>query len=176
MSSSPPPALVTIPRVRSARLLLREPRLADFEAAAHNDVDPAARQFMGGAVDRRESFRRFLLGAGGWVVQGMGWWTIEAEGGEPVGTVGVFRRESRPDLEMGWMIHQAHWGKGYAPEAGRAALEHAFRNYGVDRVIAFIAKGNAPSIRVAEKLGMRCLGEADFYGEVDWLYEARASG
>ena len=47
------------------------------------------------------------------------------------------------------------WGRGLATEGGRAALEHAFGPLGLDRVISIIDPGNAASLRVAEKLGLR---------------------
>jgi RimJ/RimL family protein N-acetyltransferase len=153
-----------IPHVRSARLLLREDRLADFEAHALFAADGEALAHLGGAVDRREAWRRFLVGAGSWVVQGMGWWTLEGEAGETVGTVGVFRRESSPEVEVGWMIYRAFWGRGYATEAAGAAMDWAVRARGVSAIIAHVDHGNEASARVAEKLGMRLVGNVDFYG------------
>lgn len=160
----------TIPRLRTARLVLREPRAADFERFAIEAAEPRARAYMGGAIDRREAWKRFLTTAGSWVVWGMGWWTVELPGTGFVGSVGIFRRESRPEIEIGWVIQRAHWGKGFACEAARAALEFAHQERGASRVIAHIAKGNDASISVAAKLGMRCAGEVDFYGDVDWQY------
>lgn len=166
-----PPAVVAIPRIRSARLLLREARLADFEGAAAFAADPEATLHLGGPVDRRDAWRRLLVGAGSWVVQGMGWWSVEAEGGACVGTVGVFRRESGPEIEMGWMVYRPWWGRGIASEATAAALSYAHRTWGVTHVIANVDHGNEASARVAHKLGMRCVGDADFYGHVVRRYE-----
>ncbi|WP_281408609.1 GNAT family N-acetyltransferase [Rhizobium tropici] len=46
------------------------------------------------------------------------------------------------------------WGKGYATEAAKPVLDHAFQTLKLDRVIADIAPGNAASVRVAQKLGL----------------------
>lgn len=171
MTFSEQPAFnCVIPRIRTERLLLREPRPEDFERFAADAAEASARTYMGGAIDRREAWRRFLITAGSWVVWGMGWWTVELPGTGFVGSVGVFRRESRPEIEMGWVIHRDHMGKGYATEAARAALQFTIEQHGKSRVIAHIAKGNDPSISVATKLGMVCAGEVDFYGDLDWLY------
>lgn len=163
---------LAIPRIRTSRLLLREPRRDDFEGQAAYAADPVASQHLGGPVERRESWRRFLIGAGSWLVSGMGWWTIEHTTAGAIGTVGVFRRESHPDVEMGWLVQPAHWGRGFATEAANAALAHAFGHWAPSRVVAFVAPGNAASIRVAERIGMTFNGEADFYGERDLLYVA----
>ncbi len=161
---------VRIPRVRTARLVLREPRLADFEAAASAAADPLATAHLSGPLDRREAYKRLHVSAGGWVLQGMGWWTVELPDTGPIGSVGVFRRESGPDVEMGWIIHRAFWGRGFASEAAGAALGHAVETWRITRVIAHIGQGNVASIAVATKLGMRCEGEVDFYGDIDWRY------
>jgi RimJ/RimL family protein N-acetyltransferase len=159
-----------IPRIRTARLLLREPRLEDFAAFAAQSADPQARTHTGGPNDARESWRRFHACAGAWLVEGMGWWTVEEPEAGWVGSVGVFRRETGPALEIGWFMERSRWGQGYATEAARAALDYAFEAWGAERVIAHIMPGNAASIRVAEKIGMHHEGEVDFYGERDLLF------
>ncbi len=160
-----------IPRLKTGRLLLREPRVADFDAFAVDGADELAGRFVGGAItDRVTAWRRFVSAAGGWVLQGAGWWGVEElSSGVVIGWVGVFRREV-PTLEIGWRIYRPHWGNGYAPEAAAAALTHTKDRLAGERIIAQIAKGNTASIRVAEKIGMQCEGEIDFQGELDWLY------
>lgn len=168
MNEPPPEVLpgpsVTIPRIQTARLLLREPQRTDFEALSVDAADPIAMAHLGGPTTRREVWRNFLLGAGSWLVSGAGWWTVEHPTRGPVGTVGVFRRELRPDLEMGWVIVRAHWGQGFATEAASAALHFARQSWPQERVIAHVDQGNQASIGVAEKLGFRLEGPADFYG------------
>jgi RimJ/RimL family protein N-acetyltransferase len=162
----PPP----IPRVATARLLLREPRLADFDAYAVTFADPLAGELLGGPGDRREAWRRFHASAGNWLLQGMGWWTVEERATGAVGSVGVFRRETGPELEIGWLIHRAHWGQGYASEAARAALDFVASAWRAERVIAMIAKDNDASMKVATKAGMTREREVDFYGDPYWRY------
>lgn len=163
-------AMLVIPRLSTARLVLREPRLADFDGYAANASDPLAREYVEGALDRREAFRRFAGLSGYWVLQGTGWWVVEQRDlGRAVGMVGVYQRETQPamhaELEIGWAIYRAYWGQGFATEAARAALEFAVTTPGARRVIAHVDRNNAPSLVVAGKLGMQCEGEVDFYGE-----------
>jgi RimJ/RimL family protein N-acetyltransferase len=159
-----------IPRIATERVLLREPRVADFEGFAANFADPLANAHTGGVATPREAWRRFNALAGNWLLQGMGWWTVEERALGPIGSVGVFHRETGPELEIGWMIDRAHWGRGYASEAARAALDFAVTAWHADRIIAHIAKDNGASIKVATKIGMKLEREVDFYGETDWRY------
>ena len=57
--------------------------------------------------------------------------------------------------EVGWTLHGAYQGKGYAAESVRSLMEYAFREKGVRRVIAEIDTRNDRSVRLAERLGMR---------------------
>ncbi len=65
-----------------------------------------------------------------------------------------FLPEILPATELGWRVRRDRWGRGYAPEAARAALGFAFGELGLDRVVSCIHSENTASIRVAEKLGM----------------------
>jgi len=79
-----------------------------------------------------------------------------AKGAPVIGTVG-FKPED-DGLELGYWIARAHWGQGYATEAGRAALEVA-QALGHKRVLAGHFVDNPASGRVLRKLGFRETGE-----------------
>ena len=57
--------------------------------------------------------------------------------------------------EIGFIFHPDHQGHGYATEAARALLAHAFDAYGLHRVYGRLEPRNVASARVLEKLGMR---------------------
>jgi RimJ/RimL family protein N-acetyltransferase len=59
------------------------------------------------------------------------------------------------EWEIGWGIHPACWGRGFAPEAAKAMLELAFKHLDAHKVVAFCHANNRASIRVMEKIGMR---------------------
>ena len=80
----------------------------------------------------------------------------DAKGSPLVGTVGLHCKES--GLELGYWIARGHWGRGYATEAGRGALEIA-RALGRERVLAGHYVDNPASGRVLRKLGFRETGE-----------------
>ncbi len=58
--------------------------------------------------------------------------------------------------ELGWTLDPAHTGRGYATEAATALVSHCFKTLGVRRVVASVFADNTASIRLIERLGMRC--------------------
>lgn len=164
------PSLVE--RITTPRLLLREPRVADFDAYAEHRSDPDANLYIGGTLDRRRAWTAFASLSGQWMITGAGWWAIEVrETGAFIGLVGAFFRETslpvgpKTDIEVGWNLFQAYWGKGYAKEAARTALTFACERHHVRRAIAHITPANVASVAVAQAIGMTYEGEVDFYGE-----------
>lgn len=161
--ASPP---VSVPRIATERLLLREPRMVDFDDYPANLADPLASEHLAGPVERRAAWHSFAAACGSWMLQGAGWWGIELRAtGKLVGTVGAFFREGAPDLEIGWTVYRRFWGKGFATEAATAAIAYGLRAYSQTRAVALIAGANTASVRVSEKLGMRYDKDIDFYGK-----------
>jgi RimJ/RimL family protein N-acetyltransferase len=90
-----------------------------------------------------------------WDRNGWGSWAIEErETRRFVGRVGLqFHRLWPDDVELGWGVDPELWGRGYATEAAREALRHAFDALGFARVVSILHPENLASIRVAEKIG-----------------------
>jgi RimJ/RimL family protein N-acetyltransferase len=79
---------------------------------------------------------------------------IEADGVLVGETVVKLIDAAGRQAEIGWILAPEHRGRGYAVEAGRAALELAWA-IGAHRVAAVLDHDNQASARVAERLGMR---------------------
>ncbi|MBD2468779.1 GNAT family N-acetyltransferase [Nostoc sp. FACHB-145] len=58
------------------------------------------------------------------------------------------------DIELGYRLKKAAWGKGYATEGSKALIKKAFSE-GVERVVAVAFAANLASIRVMEKAGLK---------------------
>jgi RimJ/RimL family protein N-acetyltransferase len=161
---------VSVPRLQTQRLLLREYRVDDFDAFAAHLADPESTAFLGSA-DRRTAWRIFGCHAGLWLLYGAGWWTVELrETGEVVGHVGTFFRERLIGIELGWNIYSAFWGQGFASEAAAEAVRYALEVRGEPQVRALIDSGNARSIRVALRLGLRYEAQHELYGKAVGRY------
>lgn len=174
--AAPSPALspvqfsVSVPVVRSERLILREPRVADLDAVAEFNASPRA-GFVGGPMTRFESWRNILMICGHWVVRGYGYWTIEeAETGRVVGRIGVhYHDEKWPEPELGWQVFDGFEGRGYAHEAALAARAQAGR-MGLGPLISLIAPDNLRSRRLAERMGASPEREIDLLGKHVLMY------
>ncbi len=76
------------------------------------------------------------------------------------------------EIELGYRLGRAHWGKGYATEIARASAAHGFGALGFDRLVAVTYPENAGSRRVLTKAGFVEVGETDlYYGVRCVLYE-----
>jgi len=73
-----------------------------------------------------------------------------------------FQAHFTPAVEVGWRLARGHWGRGYATEGARAALEYAFGVLGLQEVVSFTAGANERSRRVMERLGMSRDAADDF--------------
>lgn len=154
-----------MPTLCTERLVLRDWAAADRAPFAALNADPCVVAWVGdgtvldrptsdGLVDRIEEH---------WRARGFGLWAVEErDGGAFVGFAGLavpwFLPAVLPAVEVGWRFARGAWGRGYATEAGAAALEHAFAELALAEVIATILPGNVRSVRVAEKLGLRFTG------------------
>ena len=76
----------------------------------------------------------------------------------PDGTLigGCGLKRNRDDAtELGYWLGVPYWGQGYATEAARALIDHAFGDLGLDRLEADARVSNPASRRVLEKCGFQ---------------------
>lgn len=78
-----------------------------------------------------------------------------AAGGPVIGTIGLHRRIGPGGIEMGYWIHVAHSGKGYATAAARALTGAALGLADVRRVEIHCDEANGASAAIPRKLGYR---------------------
>ena len=146
----------SIPTLTTRRLLLRAFQPGDLQPLAAIHADPEVMRYLGDGqpLTPATTWRSLAMHLGHWQLRGYGMWAVvERATGRTIGRAGLWNPEGWPGLEVGWLLARDRWGHGFATEAARAALHHAFTTLDTDHVISVIAPANAASIRVAEKLG-----------------------
>jgi RimJ/RimL family protein N-acetyltransferase len=153
----------SLPSFETARLSLRPRVLADLDPCIAMDRDPEVTRHIAGPWHDAVEHRRFVEHR---ITRdyppGLGYWSI-FEKAAPDAFVGWILlipdyAGGARDVEIGWRLVRAAWGRGIASEAAAAVVRHAFDVARLPRVIADIATANAGSLNVARKLGMRRVG------------------
>ena len=134
------------------------------------NADPVVMEHFPATLDRAASDAFVDRIESGWDERGWGLWAVEVvapDGDGPVGFVGEVGllpadHVQSGAVEVGWRLAHRAWGRGYAPEAARAALRVGFDELGLDEIISFTVPQNANSRRVMEKIALRRRPDGDF--------------
>jgi RimJ/RimL family protein N-acetyltransferase len=150
----------------TGRLVLRRWRAEDRAAYAALNADPAVMDFPR-PLTRAESDAEIASFEARWESDGFCFAAIERrEDGALLGMAGLARCEMAvafcPCVEIGWRLARAHWGAGYATEAGRAWLAHGLGTLRLAEVVAFTDPANARSLAVMARIGLRPDPARDF--------------
>ncbi|WP_067830527.1 GNAT family N-acetyltransferase [Actinomadura kijaniata] len=157
------------------RLLLRPLTGDDFGDHAAMLADPEVADGLAEPV--ADPWRSLATFIGHREIRGYSHWALEERGtGAFVGRAGPWRPHGFPGLGVGWCLARAHWGKGYASEAARAALAYCFETLDAPEVVSLILPGNASSAAVAERIGHRHLRDTTYRGRRVHVYGQRRPG
>ena len=145
--------------LRTERLLLRQWRADDKPPFAALNADPLVMEHFPATLTRAESDAFVDRMHTRLAEQGWGLWALERlDDGAFLGFTGLAHFADglpfAPATEVGWRLAREFWGHGYATEAARAALGHAFSVLALAEVVSMTAVGNERSRRVMERLGM----------------------
>ncbi|MBI1751830.1 MAG: GNAT family N-acetyltransferase [Acidobacteria bacterium] len=91
-----------------------------------------------------------------YAVHGHGLWMVQHRStGNPMGMCGLIKRDSLPEVDLGYAFCPEFWGLGYAREAAEACLAWGRAQKDLQTVLAIVSPGNAGSIRLLEALRFR---------------------
>ena len=152
-----------IPTITTERLILRAPMESDFPAM-RDFYASAQSEPIGGPLEPRDAWRRFMGALGHWALRGYGFWTVALKGtNTPIGNVGILNSLGWDEPELGWHLYGAHTGQNYAFEAATAARAYA-PTFGLDGLISYIMHDNTRSRHLAERLGAVVEREGEVVG------------
>jgi RimJ/RimL family protein N-acetyltransferase len=146
----------SIPVLETARLVLRAPRLGDVKAVAAlaNDRRIAENTARIPHPYRAGDAEDFITAANRGNDTSF---LITLANGQMIGACGLSQLDRHPP-EIGYWLGVKHWGKGYATEAVRAVIDHAFTDNDCEAIQSAARVTNPASRRVLEKCGFQWTG------------------
>lgn len=153
--------------------MLREAQARDRAVVIELHASPEVYTYLGGPRPRDE-LERVVPEVPG---QRPGYFVVELDGAA-VGTVALTRRDAerpghlRPEageVELSYLFLPAAWGRGYATEACCAVLGWLAGVLPGERVVLCTQTANAPSMRLAARLGFTEVERFEEYGAEQWL-------
>ena len=141
------------------RLLLRKLTADDAEFILDLLNQPSFLRYIGdkGVRTTEDAIRYIETGPqASYVRFGFGLYLVELrESGVSIGMCGLLKRDSLPDVDVGFAFLPGYWSQGYAFEAAEAVMSYGREVHGLKRIVAITSLDNAASIRLLEKVGLR---------------------
>jgi RimJ/RimL family protein N-acetyltransferase len=158
---------MTIPTITTSRLALRPFTERDVEPL-HTilGAEGILRYFPQTDPPSRERVERLIAGQlKHWQEWGYGWWAVEPRpGNELAGWAGLQYLPDTDEVEVGYLLGKSYWGRGLATEAAGASLGYGFARLEVQEIVGIVHPENVASQRVLEKIGMRFVERAEYFG------------
>ena len=170
--------------LESERLRLRRFTAGDFDFFAALQANPDVMRHVGGVKSREESrdlFRERVLEYYD-ANPGLGIWaTMERRTGALAGMHLLNHIRGETIVQVGYILDQPFWGKGYATEMAIALLRYGFTDLALPHIAAITNLENVASQRVLQKAGLKRNGERAFphpayasQGPMAWFEVTRA--
>ncbi len=162
--------------IETERLLIRPLALSDDKGMFELDSDPEVHRFLGRkpvqTIDECRKVIEFVRQQ--YIDFGIGRWAVtEKENGDFVGWTGFKMMKDMVNghtghYDFGYRLVRRFWGKGYATESGKAALEYGVRSLKFADIYGMTDVDNVASRRVLEKLGFRYVETFAYDAEPNW--------
>lgn len=162
--------------LETERLILREIRPSDLEGMFELDSDPEVHRYLGNkpVKTKQESLKIINDIIKQYEERGIGRWAaIEKSSGEFIGWSGI-RLNTEYNMngytkfyDVGYRLIKRFWGKGYATESGKLAVDYAFNSLKLPELYGITELRNQASHKVLLKIGLHYV--EDFYFEKEKL-------
>ncbi|PSR19907.1 MAG: GNAT family N-acetyltransferase [Sulfobacillus acidophilus] len=140
------------------RLHLRKMTTQDAPNLLQIFSDPVAMQYYPSTMNEQETVRWIQRTLDNYDTYGVGFWMVEENAtGRFLGQCGIIPQEldGTRQMEIAYLLVRREWGNGYATEAASACKQYGFDTMGYHKLVSLIDVQNTPSMRVAERIGMR---------------------
>ncbi len=161
MSAIPAPWLQTL------RVDLRDFVSTDLPDLVRLDTDPRVMRYIADGKPAVPAAVAAMLGrviAYPRLYPGLGFWhATRRDTGAFVGWFSLKYAGRSPDIEVGYRLVPAAWGRGYATEGATALVDYGFDDLDLDRIIGVTHPSNRASQRVLQKAGLADEGWGRYY-------------
>lgn len=150
------------------RLRLRQCSFEDLDALSTIRGDAEVMKYIGnGSPQTRAQVKELLQEIlAHWQAYGFGRWVVTLKNeNHPIGLCGLSFLDNTPEVELGYLLAKAHWGKGLATEIALACLRYGFDVMKFDRIVAIAYPENLASQNVMKKIGMRYIKHTVYFDQ-----------
>ena len=151
------------------RLILR--RLGEDDGAFMLGLlnEPSFHRYIGDRGVRTEDEARAYIRNGAMASYekfGFGLWLVlRKDDGAPIGICGLLKRDTLPDVDVGFAFRPAYWSQGFGIESAAAVLAHGRVAFALPRVAAIVQADNASSIQLLERLDFHFARRIEWPGD-----------
>lgn len=146
-------------KLETERLILRKIQPEDKHAIFSYRGDPEVNYFLPSAARQLSDVEKFIAVCASEFNQPETWFQfviLVKATNTVIGDIGIhFLYEGSEQCELGYTLHKAHQGKGYASEALFTIVDELFTTFNKHRITALIDPENSASIKMAQRLGMQ---------------------
>jgi [ribosomal protein S5]-alanine N-acetyltransferase len=165
--------------LETQRLYLRKFTLEDTDDLLLLFEDPVAMQYFPSTRNREETREWIQAMLNRYETDGMGFYAcILKDTEEFIGYCGLVLQKNvdgDDEIEVGYGLIRKYWHRGYATEAARACMDHAFKHLGAERVISLIRPENISSVNVARRNQLSFSKTVVRFGFTHRVYAAKKS-
>jgi RimJ/RimL family protein N-acetyltransferase len=145
--------------LETARLVLRRLSTDDADFILELLNQPSFLRYIGdkGVRNSEDAIRYIQTGPiASYERFGFGLYLVELKKtGAPIGMCGLLKRDSLPDVDVGFAFLPDYWSQGFAYESAAAVMNYGREAQGLRRIVAITSLDNDASIKLLEKLGLR---------------------
>lgn len=156
----------------SSRLILKEFTKDDAALLFALDSDPDVMKYLGTPVKTIDDVLPGLERCTNYYKNNPGfgvWAAYEKESNNFIGWFCLKALDGGPEIEVGYRLLKAFWGKGYATEMSLKLIDYGFGQMKLERIAGITHPGNIASQSVLKKAGLTYERQAHYY-KTDVLY------
>lgn len=165
--------------LETEHLILRPIQQNDTDRLHEMYSNPAVMQYIydGSVFSREKSEARVAECLLHWEKHGFGLFVMIEKATKNIAGYCVLRYfiDDHPDLngkiEIGYILDEPFWGKGYATEAVKALIQFGFEQHHFSQILATILPDNIASQKVVQKAGLIYIGDLETHGLMHQIYE-----